>query len=642
MNVVFEEDGSFKVGTVLSESNATLQIETHTGKRTKVKASHVLMRFAAPDPAQLITQANALADSIDLDFLWECAPQEEFMHDQLAKDYFGAQPSTAQSFALLQRLHGAPVYFYRKGRGQYRPATEQTLKAALASVEKKKLQQQQVQIWADQLAAGQCPDEIRAQAALLLVNPDKNGIHFKALTLACDQAQLSPQRLLVAAKAFKTPFDLHWKTFINEYFPGGVGFKSTPLEWSSDALPLSPVRAFSIDDSSTTEIDDCLSVQWHEADQVTLGVHIAAPGAGIEHDSEIDLAARDRMSTLYVPSDKVTMMSDAIVKRFSLDAGQIVPALSLYVRLDLTTGQMLQTDTRLERITVADNLRHDQLDEIVTVAALELGGVNLPFGKELATLWKATLVLCAERDRVRGKPEARNRADYMFRVDQQTNEVQITERRRDAPLDRIVAEMMIMANNRWGHFLADHLVPGVYRGQTMGKVKMTTYPQPHQGLGVTHYGWFTSPLRRYTDMVNQRQLLAILDHQAPPFAQNDAGLFAVIAGFDARYSAYNDFQNRMEKYWCIRWVKQSGELRFEAVVVKDDMVRLLNAPLYFRLVGMPETAPGRTIRIDILEMDEIDLSVQARFVELVSNETSAPSDDVSVLDQDAADEPVPA
>ena len=128
--------------------------------------------------------------------------------------------------------------------------------------------------------------------------------------------------------------------------------------------------------------------------------------------------------------------------------------------------------------------------------------------------------------------------------------------------------------------------------------------------------WTTSPLRRYLDLVNQRQLLAVLAGEKPPFGQNDAELFSIISAFETRYAAYLDFQQRMERYWCLRWVRQQGLRRAEAVAVRDDLVRLADAPLYFRLPGAPTIAPGRRIVVDLLATDEIDLSVEARFVEL--------------------------
>ena len=102
--------------------------------------------------------------------------------------------------------------------------------------------------------------------------------------------------------------------------------------------------------------------------------------------------------------------------------------------------------------------------------------------------------------------------------------------------------------------LADADAPGLYRVQANGKVKMSTRAGEHQGLGLSHYLWASSPLRRYADLVNQRQILAVVDSRRPPYGENDAELFAVLADFEATYSQYAEFQDRMEHYWCLRWL----------------------------------------------------------------------------------------
>ncbi len=648
-HVLFEEDGAFKAGTVLADAGASLQVEAASGKRTKVKSSAVMLRFPAPSPVELMEQAQRAAERIDLDFLWECAPQDEFEFTGFADEYYGHAPSPVEAASLLFRLHGAPVYFYRKGRGRYRPAPPETLRAALAAVERKKEQAARVEQWAQALADGEAPDAIRREAARLLVRPDKNGVEWKALDRACALTRSPPARVLLEAGAFPDARALHLGCFLAESFPQGPGFAPVD-EAALDAalaaqlagLPLAEAEPFSIDDSTTTEIDDCLSVTTRPDGRVRVGVHIAAPGVAIAPGDALDRVARERMSTVYMPGDKITMLPDAPIERFSLEAGRELPALSLYADLDETGTRVAATTTRVERIRVAANLRHDRLDDAVTEAALEPpppGAPDplaaLPQAGALRVLWRLTLALSGERDRVRGKPEARHRVDFSFYVDRDetgAETVRIVQRRRDAPLDRIVAELMILANAAWGGLLAEHRVPGVYRSQQPGgRVRMTTHPLPHQGLGVPQYGWSTSPLRRYVDLVNQRQLIAVSRGEPAPYAAQDADLYAVISAFDARYAAYADFQQRMERYWCLRWLGQQPGRRQEAVVIREELVRLARAPLYLRMPELPAMglAPGRRIVVELAEPDLLELSVAARFVEFAA---AAAVDDAELVE----------
>ena len=131
--LLFEEAGQFKTGTILQDTGTSLQVELTTGKRVKVKQANVMLRFASPGPAEMLAEALQEAENIDIDFLWEVAPQEEFDYQLLVAEYYGENPSVVQQTAMLMRLHGMPVYFYRKGRGRYRPAQPDTLKAALAA-----------------------------------------------------------------------------------------------------------------------------------------------------------------------------------------------------------------------------------------------------------------------------------------------------------------------------------------------------------------------------------------------------------------------------------------------------------------------------------------------------------------------------
>jgi exoribonuclease-2 len=193
---------------------------------------------------------------------------------------------------------------------------------------------------------------------------------------------------------------------------------------------------------------------------------------------------------------------------------------------------------------------------------------------------------------------------------------------------------MIFANSSWGKLMHECGVPGIYRAQGGGngwatrlQVRMQTHAAPHQGLGVDQYAWSTSPLRRYTDLVNQWQIMACVSHTvtAPlvaPFKPKDADLFAIVSAFDGAYAAYADFQNTMERYWCLRWLKQESQRIVDAVVLKDQMLRLTEIPLVIQMSSLPTLARGAQVKLELLDGDEVDLSVQARLVEVVSTESA--------------------
>ena len=627
MYALFEDGGKFLAGRLMSEAESSMQIELESGKRVKVKAVNVLLRFDAPQPAELIERAQALARDIDLDLAWEFAPEAEFGFADLARDYFEAPFGTDKQAAALFRLFEAPHYFRRLGKGMFKKAPEETVKAALLGIERKKQQALQIEQWADALATGQCPAPIREQLYRILFKPDKNGPEYKAVVEATRRAQRAPLDLLKAAGAIDSPYQFHWRRFLFETFPKGTAFPTLEVPQIRDALPLSPVQAFSVDDSATTEIDDALSVQGLGSGTVVFGIHIAAPGLAITPESALDKVARERLSTVYMPGWKLTMLPDAVVQAYTLTAGQDCAAVSLYVSLDEATLAILGSETKLERVRIATNLRHDQLDSVITEASL-LGNAPAAYAhaEELAFAFRLARHLKAQRELVRGKPELFNRPDYNFRLEGAGGEpvgderVQISTRVRGAPLDLIVAEAMILANSRWGAWLAECGVPGIYRSQaalTPGvKVRMGTRPAPHAGMGVAQYTWASSPLRRYVDLVNQWQIIACARHGrtaalAAPFKAKDAALFSIISGFDAAYASYNDFQNAIERFWTLRWLQQQQVAELDATVMKDGLVRADTLPLVFRALGTEGLPRGARVRVRLTGCDLLTLELHA-------------------------------
>jgi exoribonuclease-2 len=664
-NVLFEEEGSFKSGHVLSSNDASMQVELASGKRTKVKSAQVVLRFDAPPAGALLAQAQQAAESIDVDFLWECAPQEEFGFEDLAREYHGRAPNAVEAASILLRLHGAPVYFHRKGRGRFRPAPPEILKAALAAVERKRALEAKRQQLVDQLKAGEVPAEIARRAIDLLVRPDRNGIEYKALEQAAAETQRTPLALLLDCGAIASPYHWHLQGFLAQHFPQGTGFgadvaappASAPVQGApGDELPIADVAAFSIDDSSTTEVDDAFSVRTL-ADGVEVGIHIAAPALAIGRGHPLDVVARARMSTVYAPGLKFTMLPEGWIDAYSLNEGRVVPVVSLYAEVDAQQS-VRALRTIVERVRIAANLRHDVLDERVTPERIEAAALDdVPFGAELHVLWKLARALLAVRERRRGRPEPLGRVDYSIGIvwPAETTavvpdaaavrdaRVAIRTRRRGAPLDLIVAELMILANSHWGGWLAQGRRPAIYRSQSLervggrpvSRVRMSTTPAPHDGIGVAHYTWASSPLRRYADLVNQRQIIAAARAEPPVYAANDADLFAIVTAFDAAHATYAEFQERMERYWCLRWLQQENVFRIGATVLRDDVLRLAGLPFVTRLPGLPGLARGQQVELEILGVNLVELRLEARLAQVLAAQEVVADDDADEAD-DAA------
>ncbi|MDX8379418.1 MAG: RNB domain-containing ribonuclease [Gallionella sp.] len=632
MNILYEEDGRFKVGSILTDNTTSLQIESPSGKRSKIKANCVMLQFTSPEMTALLPQAALLAAETEVEFLWECCPTEEFGFEEIAREYYGHKPRPVEAAATLITLQGAPIYFHRKGKGRFRTAPPEILKAALAGAEKKRQALALQADMTDQLIRFKLPTEFTRHLAQLLYTPDPNTLEVQALKAACAATHLSAAHLLQRCGALPSTHDYHFKRFLFENFPKGTDFPAVALSnWVE--LPLGARNAFSIDDSSTTEIDDAFSVEKLPSGNWRIGVHIAAPAIGILRDSEGDKIAASRLSTVYLPGQKITMLPDSVVEAFTLSSNRVCPALSMYIEVEDQTLRILSYDSRVERVHIAANLRHDTLEPLFNLESLAAEKFDYPYAHELTLLWH----LVQKLESSRGKSDNNmQQVDFNFHIEQ--DHVEITQRLRGSPIDKVVSELMIMVNCEWGKHLAEHGFPGLYRTQQGGKVKMSTLAAPHQGLGVAQYLWSSSPLRRYVDMVNQRQIIAMLQGQDAPYAKNDTALYTILRDFESTYSTYHEFQRNMERYWCLRWLQQEqtkmiktgttddkpqGELLITASVLRENLVKMKEIPLVIRAPSLPEHLANNTrVQLAITAIDLLELSVQTRYVATLDKEVT--------------------
>jgi len=643
MFLLFEEAGKFMAGKVLSETDSSSTVELDTGKRVKVKGSNSLLRFDHTSATELLNNAKVLMEDIELELAWEFSPETEFSFADLAKEYFcnevNQTPSLLQQVATLFRLYEAPHYFRRAGKGYFRKAQADALSQALLSIEKKKQVQIQIDDWTKELIQGDCPSSIREKLYTVLFKPDKNTSEYKAVVAASRATQIGAIQLLANSGAIDSSYDFHWRRFLLENFPRGTAFSKLQQPIATKELPLAEGHAFSIDDSDTTEIDDALSIKGLGGPEITLGIHIAAPGLTIFPGSPIDNLCRERMSTVYMPGHKIMMLPKEVIQQYTLIKGEPRPAVSLYLTFNSSTLEIIKTETLLERIFISENFRHDQLENTITESWLEEELVtsvddSLSLSNErtkLSFLYRLAKHLKGLREIARGKPEVFNRPDYTFKLMNQIYEeprgdetIKIVTRARGTPLDMIVSECMILANSTWGTWLAEFGVPAIYRSQVSlmpgVKVRMGTKPLKHAGIGVPCYTWSTSPLRRYTDLVNQWQIIACVQHGntaalAAPFKPKDSELLCIISEFETTYLAYKSFQNTIEKLWTLKFLQQENISELIGTTLQEDMVRADDLPLVITVMNTENLPKGSKVLIKIGRIEEILLIAEGHILQ---------------------------
>ena len=616
MNIFYEESGQFKVAAIVQKNDATYQVDTQHGKRTKVKANNVFAEFDG-DMAAFLENAQAQAADIDTDLLWEVCGEEEFTAEAIAEEYYGHAPTKTELAATLIALYAAPMYFYKKAKGVFKAAPEETLKQALAAIERKKQQDAQIDAWAEALKRGEMPSEIAADLKIILHAPDKQSLTYKAFTKAADALKTSAYELAKKTGGITSIPQYLQDGFEIKYFPKGTGFPDLALPEMPD-LPKADVTAFSIDDESTTEVDDALSLTDLGNGTKRVGIHIAAPSLAVAQGDQMEKNIMERLSTVYFPGGKITMLPENWIAAFSLDAGAYRPAVSIYFDVDgeFNVGE---PTCKIEAVNIAENLRIQTIEPHFNAeTGLDEAG-EMMFAHHQDLIWFYQFAVALQKARGKYEPDRAPQYDYSIELDE-AGKVSVVRRERGSPIDMLVSEMMILANSTWAQMLHDNDLPGLFRVQPSGKVRMSTKSEPHIGMGVQHYGWFTSPLRRAADYINQKQLLSLIDDSAEPlFRQSDAELFAALRDFDTAYAAYADFQRQMEAYWSLVYLQQQGKTELTATILKEDLVRIEGLPLVTRATGIPfDALPKSQVLLKITELDPEKQFIALNYVKAVA------------------------
>lgn len=626
-HIFYEDGGQFKVASIVQKNDSTYQADTQHGKRVKVKAANTFIEFDGSMDSFMQT-AQAEANEIDTELLWDCVGQDEFDFKAAAKEYFGNQASKTQLAATLMALYAAPMYFHKKNKGVFKAAPEDVLKQVLATIERKAQQEAQIQAWADEMVAGRLPDAITTELPQILYDPDKQSLAYKAFHKASDELKLSPYELALHTGGITSKPQYLLQRFAYKYFPKGMDFPELSAPEQPAHLPLANVQAFSIDDLSTTEVDDALSVQDLGNGSKRIGIHIAAPALGIEPNSDVEKIVMQRLSTVYFPANKITMLPENWIGAFSLDEGKVVPAFSIYFDVD-ENWQLSEPTSQIELVPIATNLRIQNIEPFFNSETGVGSADNPQFAHHADCLYLLDLACELQRQRDRlDDPTLPKKYDYGIDFDA-NGKVLITRRERGSPIDTLVSEMMILANTSWAKMLHDNELAGLFRVQPSGRVRMSTHSEPHIGMNVAHYGWFTSPLRRASDYINQKQLQSLLDPDSEPrFTKNDSDLFVALGAFEAAFNAYRAFQDTMENYWATVWLVQENVREINAVVLKEDLVRLESLPLTARATGIPiEIAPKATVKLAITEIDPEQQFIALKYLSVVPTATTVVVDE---------------
>lgn len=383
-----------------------------------------------------------------------------------------------------------------------------------------------------------------------------------------------------------------------------------PDPWREQRQDLTALETFTIDGERTRDFDDALSLE-RISGGYRLGIHIADVASFVEKGQILDQAALERGTSLYLPERRIAMLPELLSENtFSLIAGEVRRAISFLVELT-ESGELVSWRIVPSLIRVGQRLTYRDVD------------FRLSLEPRFTTLHRL-----AEKLRQRRLQQGGIQLQFpevIIVVDAQ-GEVHLEVEDLETPSHEIVSEAMILANYLGARFLADHQVPALYRCQAppreeleqvsnptlfhlwqnrrrLSRVLLDPEPQPHWGLGLPVYTTLSSPIRRYLDLLLQRQLAAALAGQPLPYSREELEDLAMTLEGTLRRAAI--LKTRRQRYWLIKYLSQHLGQKFPALVLEKHPTRyrLLLTDLLLE-TDLPAPSghqfhPGETILIKI-------------------------------------------
>ncbi|NJL91430.1 MAG: VacB/RNase II family 3'-5' exoribonuclease [Coleofasciculaceae cyanobacterium SM2_1_6] len=345
-------------------------------------------------------------------------------------------------------------------------------------------------------------------------------------------------------------------------------------------LDLTHLKVYTIDDESTEEIDDGLSVEYLSTGRQRLWIHIADPSRLVTPGDELDTEARKRSTTVYLPTGMIPMFPPALATGpMSLRQGHLCAALSFGVILD-ETGAVQEYEIHPTLIKPTYRLTYEDVDEMLLLGVQGEQEIEaIAAWSKQRELWRRSQGAVSIR-----LPEA------IIKV---KDESEVTvELLNDTPSRQLVAEMMILAGEVAGRYGQEHQLPLPFRSQPqpelpseeellqlpsgpvrscalrrcMPRSEMSTSPARHSSLALNTYTQVTSPIRRYTDLLAHFQIKAHLRGAAPPFSLVELQQILQIVTSSAYEATLVERQTN--RYWGLEFLRRNSDQVWQALVLR--------------------------------------------------------------------------
>jgi exoribonuclease-2 len=579
------------LGQVVRTNKDRLQVRSETEKTEKVTVKNLLANHGpAADGDMAAFQAvrgriESVREELDLELLWEtlldAETSEELGLEALADEYFG-EHRPEQIVAMASALIDDPVRFRRRGvlfTPRSHEEAEEILELRRKRAEKAALREAEEEWLSEALRhQGDEPAEVPETFAplvqkcldLLLLGTTSDGISILTAVRPKDTPQHTA--LLLLQKTGRLPEGADPFLLENGIHAGFSQAVLAAAEEIPDYEPddkrrdFSGLPTFSIDDADTREVDDAISVV-QEGDETVVAIHIADPAHFVHKDDPLDRVAAERPLTLYLPTTTVTMLPERIgCDLASLREGELRPSLSFEVRFS-AAGEILDWSFAGGQVCVTHRLTYDDADAMLAPDAEH----------ELAAAMRALVPITDHLRQARLAAGGFELSRPEFKVHVADDEIDVQRIPPSTPSRRIVSELMVLANRLTAEYALRHDIPIIYRvqdppSQTVNslaeydpvafvnevrkikRTRLSTHPQPHTGLGLELYTQVSSPIRRYADLVIQRQLAAHVEGEPFPYSQEE--LFEVVGTVDRTAYQNRQLEREENRHWLLEYVKR--------------------------------------------------------------------------------------
>ena len=586
-NIIYLEGGRLQLGELTNIGDKKSRIITKYKVKRKIDNNKIITIVDQQLADSIIKEAISLAKTLDMEKIWELTNGQEITTTEIAKR-LNINCDQAVIFAALNLNQVRNGGFFKLQNDKWLPVDQKTFAKIKIAVAHRQERYQLEKQFKNELAKGNLPPILQETISNYLINKiDPNNVNYRFLLRYCKKQSKSLAQLAFEFNLISNLANFHARECILE-----IPKEKTDTEvYNVGAIKKNVLiyNAIAIDAHGTIEVDDAFSLQRINDNTTQLNICVACPSLGISTIASEQ--ANERMITVYIPGKKYTMFPKSVIDYYSLNSNQESYSLTLRINLD-SKKQVVATDFAINKIEIKHNLSIESFHE----NQINYDGLDAQSLRDIEEAEEISKLLNLS------KPRDVTHRGHLVRLENE--KVIITNRENLAIIDDLIANQMIYYNQCAAKYLNDKGY--IFVGRHNGKSSISSTNRP------IDYGWFTSPLRRIIDLLNQQQLLAAIKDEKPVYTSSD--LYKIIPLFEKKFQWAKKQQCKLDKYWTLKHMKQSKNNVYPGTITKQaDHVMLKDVPVIAKIQGS-NLAPETEVAVEITDINLFELTATGKII----------------------------